>query len=84
MPCLSVDAVRRYKPWPEVYALATEALSVKPADVTFVSFEPLGRHGRSIVRLSCLLDQSRADAGRICRSFAPLHQIPDVATLSRG
>ena len=29
--------------------------------------EPLGRHGRGVVRLPCLLDQSRADAGRICR-----------------
>lgn len=34
---LSVDAVRMYKPRPEAYALATQALSVAPADVTFVS-----------------------------------------------
>lgn len=34
---LSVDAVRMYKPRPEVYALVTAAFSVKPADVVFVS-----------------------------------------------
>ena len=34
---LSVDAVRLYKPRPEVYALATEAFGVEPADVVFVS-----------------------------------------------
>lgn len=34
---LSVDAVRRYKPRPEVYALVTDALAVQSADVAFVS-----------------------------------------------
>jgi 2-haloacid dehalogenase len=34
---LSVDAVRMYKPRPEVYALAVKAFSCKPADVVFVS-----------------------------------------------
>jgi 2-haloacid dehalogenase len=34
---LSVDAVRRYKPRPEVYTLATEALGMKPPEVAFVS-----------------------------------------------
>ena len=34
---LSVDAIRMYKPRPEVYALATQALAVKPAEVVFVS-----------------------------------------------
>src|ERR1700730_18546116 len=34
---LSVDTARRYKPRPEVYALATEALSLKPPDIAFVS-----------------------------------------------
>jgi 2-haloacid dehalogenase len=34
---LSVDAVRLYKPRPEVYALVTDALTVKPHDVAFVS-----------------------------------------------
>jgi len=34
---LSVDAVRLYKPRPEVYALATQALAVAPADVVFIS-----------------------------------------------
>jgi 2-haloacid dehalogenase len=34
---LSVDAIKMYKPRPEVYALATAHFSVKPADVAFVS-----------------------------------------------
>ena len=34
---LSVDAVRQYKPRPEVYALVTAALIVRPGDVVFVS-----------------------------------------------
>jgi 2-haloacid dehalogenase len=34
---ISVDAVRMYKPRPEVYALATEAFSCSPADVVFIS-----------------------------------------------
>ena len=34
---LSVDAVRVYKPRREVYALATNALMIRPADAVFVS-----------------------------------------------
>jgi 2-haloacid dehalogenase len=34
---LSVDAVRVYKPRPEVYALVTECFEVAPQDVAFVS-----------------------------------------------
>ncbi len=34
---LSVDAIRLYKPRPEVYALATNALNVASAEVAFVS-----------------------------------------------
>src|SRR5262249_29223625 len=34
---LSVDAIRIYKPRPEVYALVTERLQRRPADIVFVS-----------------------------------------------
>jgi 2-haloacid dehalogenase len=34
---LSVDAVRVYKPRPEVYALVTDALALERSDVGFVS-----------------------------------------------
>jgi 2-haloacid dehalogenase len=34
---LSVDAVKMFKPRPEVYALATKAFACQPADVVFVS-----------------------------------------------
>jgi 2-haloacid dehalogenase len=34
---LSVESVRRYKPWPAVYALATDALALRSDEVAFVS-----------------------------------------------
>jgi 2-haloacid dehalogenase len=34
---LSVDSLRLYKPRPEVYRLATDALNLKPGDIAFVS-----------------------------------------------
>lgn len=34
---LSVDVLRMYKPRPEVYALATKAFSVTPAEIMFIS-----------------------------------------------
>jgi 2-haloacid dehalogenase len=34
---LSVDAIRIYKPRPEAYALASQALALPPADIVFVS-----------------------------------------------
>ena len=34
---LSVDAVRRYKPRPEVYAMVAERFSAKPDDIIFIS-----------------------------------------------
>jgi 2-haloacid dehalogenase len=34
---ISVDAIRRYKPSPEVYALVTDYFAVAPAEVVFVS-----------------------------------------------
>jgi 2-haloacid dehalogenase len=34
---LSVDAIRRYKPRPEVYALVTQRFGIAPADVVFIS-----------------------------------------------
>ena len=34
---LSVDAIRKYKPRPEVYALVTDRFEVSPQDVAFVS-----------------------------------------------
>jgi 2-haloacid dehalogenase len=34
---LSIDSMRRYKPRPEVYGLATEALGLRPDEIAFVS-----------------------------------------------
>ena len=62
---LSVDAIRIYKPRPEVYALVTERFKLAPADVVFVSSNRWDVMGAAALRLSHRLDQSRQDAGGI-------------------
>jgi 2-haloacid dehalogenase len=77
---LSVDAVRQYKPRPEVYALVTAALTVGPGDVVFVSSNrwdvmgavSFGFKGVWINRAR--LPDEYAD-------LAPLRQLPDLADL---
>ena len=55
---LSVDALRMYKPRPEVYALVPAAeASNRPRRVRVL--EPMGRDGRGSVRLPGGMDQSR-------------------------
>jgi 2-haloacid dehalogenase len=80
---LSVDAVRRYKPRPEVYALATKALSLEPPDVVFVSSNRWDVMGAVSFGFSAFWI-NRARLPDEYADFAPLHQIPDLATLSNG
>ena len=42
---LSVDAIRIYKPRPEVYGLVTEHFKLAPGGRRLRLIEPLGRHG---------------------------------------
>ena len=65
---LSVDAVRQYKPRPEVYALVTAALIVRPGDVVFVSSNRWDVMGAVSFGFQRGLGQSRTSARRVCRS----------------
>ena len=65
---LSVDAVKMFKPRPEVYALVTERFAVQAGRGGVRVVEPLGRHGRDRLRLPHRLDQPRQGAGRIRRT----------------
>ncbi len=42
---LSVDPLRRYKPAPAIYALATERFACTPAEIAFVSSNPWDAYG---------------------------------------
>ncbi|HKM88442.1 MAG TPA: haloacid dehalogenase type II [Xanthobacteraceae bacterium] len=77
---LSVDAVRCYKPRPEVYALVADALAVGPSDAAFVSsnrWDVMGAVSFGFnafwVNRACMPDEY-AD-------LAPLREIPDLAAL---
>jgi 2-haloacid dehalogenase len=78
---LSVDTVRRYKPRPEVYALATEALAVTPPDVAFVSSNRWDVMGAVSFGFGALWI-NRTQMPDEYADLAPLRQIPSLATLS--
>ena len=63
----SVEAAGLYKPRPEIYALVTARMAVAPARRRLRLVEPLGRDGRSLLRLHRLLGQPLQSARRIYR-----------------
>jgi 2-haloacid dehalogenase len=77
---LSVDTARRYKPRPEVYELATEALSVKPPDVAFVSSNRWDIMGAVSFGFDAFWI-NRAQMPDEYADFAPPQQIPNLAAL---
>jgi 2-haloacid dehalogenase len=77
---LSVDAVRGYKPRPEVYALATGSLEVKPADVAFVSSNRWDVMGAVSFGFNAFWI-NRARMPDEYAEFAPLRQISSLADL---
>jgi 2-haloacid dehalogenase len=77
---LSVDTARRYKPRPEVYELVTEALSVKPPDVAFVSSNRWDIMGAVSFGFDAFWI-NRAQMPDEYADFAPLQQIPNLAAL---
>jgi 2-haloacid dehalogenase len=77
---LSVDAVRAYKPRPEVYALATGALAMKPSDVVFVSSNRWDVMGAVSFGFNAYWI-NRAQAPEEYADFAPLRQISSLADL---
>lgn len=77
---LSVDAVRGYKPRPEVYALATGALGVKPPDIAFVSSNRWDVMGAVSFGFHAFWI-NRAQMPDEYADFAPLRQISSLAAL---
>ena len=79
---LSVDAVRGYKPRPEVYALATGSLGVKPPDIAFVSSNRWDVMGAVSFGFHAFWI-NRAQMPDEYADFAPLRQISSLAAAWR-
>jgi 2-haloacid dehalogenase len=77
---LSVDAVRLYKPRPEVYALVTDALAIAPSDATFVSSNRWDVMGAASFGFKALW-VNRTRAPDEYAALAPLREITDLAML---
>jgi len=77
---LSVDAMRRYKPRPEVYALVTDALAVAPFDTAFVSSNRWDVMGAVSFGFNAFW-VNRARMPDEYADLAPLREIPDLAAL---
>jgi 2-haloacid dehalogenase len=77
---LSVDTVRRYKPWPEVYALVTDALAVGASDAAFVSSNRWDVMGAVSFGFNAFW-VNRARMPDEYADLAPLREIPDLAAL---
>lgn len=78
---VSVDAVRRYKPLPEVYALVTRSLAVARSDVSFVSSNRWDVMGAVSFGFKAFW-VNRAHMPDEYAEFAPVREIPDLATLA--
>ncbi len=77
---LSVDAVRQYKPRPEVYALVTKAMAVKPSAVVFVSSNRWDVMGAVSFGFKAVWI-NRARMPEEYTDLAPWREIPGLAAL---
>ena len=77
---LSVDAVRMYKPRPEVYALVTKAFPVQPAEVIFVSSNRWDVMGAAAFGFHTVW-VNRAGGPAEYGDDAPLATVPDLSGL---
>ncbi len=77
---LSVDAVRLYKPRPEVYARVTDALAVAASDAAFVSSNRWDVMGAASFGFKTFW-VNRARMPDEYAELAPLREIPDLAAL---
>jgi len=77
---LSVDAIRRYKPRPEVYALVTDALAVGASDAAFVSSNRWDVMGAVSFGFNAFW-VNRARMPDEYADLAPLRELPDLAAL---
>jgi len=78
---LSVDAIRIYKPRPEVYALVTDAFKIAPADVAFVSSNRWDVTGATAFGFRCVW-VNRAGMPEEYPEFAPVHVVRDLSALA--
>jgi 2-haloacid dehalogenase len=78
---LSVDTVRRYKPLPEVYVLATDAFGMRRSDVGFVSSNRWDVMGASSFGFQAYW-VNRASMPDEYPDFPPLRRIGDLTALS--
>jgi len=76
----SVDAVRRYKPRPEVYALVTDSLKIKPSDTAFVSSNRWDVMGAVSFGFKAFW-VNRTRAPNEYSDLAPEREIPGLAAL---
>jgi 2-haloacid dehalogenase len=77
----SVDAVRIYKPRPEVYALVTKAFALAPADVTFVSSNRWDVMGATAFGFRCVW-VNRANVPEEYPEFAPVKVVRELSALA--
>ena len=77
---LSVDAVKMFKPRPEVYALVTPHFSVKPAEVVFVSSNRWDAMGATAFGFRTVW-VNRAKAPDEYHDLPPAAVVPDLTGL---
>jgi 2-haloacid dehalogenase len=77
---LSVDAIKMYKPRPEVYAMVSEKFSVKPAEVVFVSSNRWDAMGATAFGFRSVW-VNRAKAPAEYNDFAPAAVTSDLTGL---
>lgn len=78
---LSVDAIRMYKPRPEVYALVTDRFKVAPADVVFISSNRWDVMGAAAFGFRTAW-VNRSKLPEEYHDFAPGRVLPDLNSLS--
>jgi len=76
----SVDAIRIYKPRPEVYALVTDAFELAPAEVAFVSSNRWDVMGATAFGFKCVW-VNRAGMPEEYADFAPVAVVRDLSAL---
>jgi 2-haloacid dehalogenase len=78
---LSVESVRLYKPRSEVYRLVTDAFSLAPADVAFVSSNRWDVMGATAFGFRCVW-VNRAGLPEEYPELAPVAVVPNLASLA--
>ena len=80
---LSVESVRRYKPRPEVYVLATDTLGLQPSEIAFVSSNRWDVMGAVSFGFRAYW-VNRTGVPDEYQDFPPLQRIDDLTALSRA